>query len=72
MSYDVDMQEKLNDLEGKRSSVKITGFSSKRNMLAEQDDVLNKKNKTEITESDEVIPYKKSREQLLQMLLYKL
>ena len=53
------MHSQLNDLEAKKNSVEITGFSNKINLYTQEDDVLIKKNKATSEDSQEEIPYTK-------------
>ena len=51
------MHPQLNDLEAKKSPVKITGCSNKINLYTQEDDVVIKENKTVFEDNQEVIPY---------------
>ena len=59
LTYDIDMRPELNDLETKKSPVKITGFSNKINLYTQEDDVMTKKSKTTFEDSQKEIPYRK-------------
>ena len=66
LTYDVDMHPQLNDLEAKKSPVKITGFLNKRNLYTQEDNVLINKNKTTFEDGQEEIPYTKNEKTVVE------